>query len=185
MLRNVTSECVSYKRACVLCFYDYQKVAIEQQEDSEAQVDDGITNNDDGDVPRTYKSGDLMSIVDGDGVAIAHGHILDAEPPLDVFNDNDLVSTESCQPNWWLLCKITTLTKNSVELQKDSVFHADGTTMNRTELRCSAMKDFEDGFIIWHAYVVPRMRNTTKASRKNSVVQKPLRKGSHASKRRK
>ena len=136
MLRNVASECVRYKRACVLLMIIRARPSSGKKNrnmTASTQGDEAPTDDDgDVDVPRSYKSGDLISIVDG------NGHVLDAEPALDVLENNDLVSPESCQPNLWLLCKITTLTNNAVELQKDSVFHGDGTTMNRTELRCAS-----------------------------------------------
>ena len=132
----------------------------------------------------SYDFGEQITIVDGINEPLAHGCILDDEPDVHLHGMEERWQ----KPGWWKKIQITTILPKcrSVTIDADHVYYADGdkiTTKHDRTLK--ALMDVvytsttvgeephpdHEGFIIFHQWIVPRMRGAkrTQAPQGTSV----------------
>ena len=119
---------------------------------------------------RVFQPGAPISIQSSDEV-LAHGCVIDGEPDASVlFDDQDLVHEEVRLPSLWLIVKLVTVVRGAGDdiLMEDHVFFSDGCAMNDQERKVKylARDQKENGFLIWHEWVVPRVRAAKKAQKR-------------------
>ena len=119
---------------------------------------------------RVFHPGAPISIQSSDDV-LAHGCVIDGEPDVsNLFEDQDLVHEEVRLPSLWLMVKLVTVVRGAGDdiLMEDHVFFPDGTAMNDMErkVRYLARDHKEEGFLIWHEWVVPRVRASQKSKKR-------------------
>lgn len=121
-----------------------------------------------------FKRGDQITIVDGDGEALAHGNMHDAEPDLDDLIQNAPIAESCCESTFWKKVTITTVVKGSSNhaLDKDVAFGMDGCELKEYQRKLSNLSR-EDWFYIWGTedVLVPRIRATRKNAQKRKRAQ--------------
>ena len=119
-----------------------------------------------------------MTLVDNEGDGFAHGVIIDGEPSPSVWLNSSMDNSED-PPAFWVLMKVTSVTNNAVDLPSDSCFAHDGADLSKNQLRPKALEELEEGILIWHDYVRPRMlaSKTVEKSRTKELVKGSKKKG--------
>ena len=73
------------------------------------------------------------------------------------------------------MLKVTSVSNNAIDLPADSCFAHDGSDLNKHQLKPKALAELQDGILIWHEYLRPRMLALKSVKR---VKPKELAKGS-------
>ena len=138
----------------------------------------GNGDSDDGKSLKLWRCNEKVTLVDNDGDGFAHGVIIDGEPCPSVWLNSSMDNSED-PPAFWVLMKVTSVTNNAVDLPSDSCFAHDGADLSKSQLRPKALEELEEGILIWHDYVRPRMlaSKTVKKSRTKELVKGSKKKG--------
>ena len=124
-----------------------------------------------------FQNREQISLVDANGEACAHGCVLDVEPDLIIFDHQDLVHKEFQQPGLWVEVKFTSLVRGNSELKvhEDSVFDKDGDVLT-ADFRTPSGLTKQDRVIIYHQWIVPRLRGVGKSGKSGKRDKKSARK---------
>ena len=124
----------------------------------------------------SYDFGEQITIVDGINQPLAHGCVLDDEPTVSIRG----VEERWQKPGWWKRIKITTILPKckTITIDEDHVYYADGDRIStKCDRTLKALMDVTytsdvvgeephgdlEGFIIFHQWVVPRMRGAKRS----------------------
>ena len=118
-----------------------------------------------------FKRGEQISIVDNEGVPLAHGTCVDNEPEVkEFFHDHPLVDSLHKVSRYWKKIELTCMVKGSDQftVDRDSIFTSEHDDENilraksllEKERRLHNIIQSDKTFTIWHQYVSKRIRNT-------------------------
>jgi hypothetical protein len=114
--------------------------------------------NDESPRPRFYRTNDQISFLGHGDEVMAHGSILDGEP--DTSHSSEMLQYE--HSGYWKYVDITSVARGwgATALASDAVYNEHCTSLGKDKHRTLAAleKRGDDGFMIWHEYVVPRVR---------------------------
>lgn len=131
-----------------------------------------LTESDDNMVDiNMFKRGEQITIVDNDGIPLAHGTCVDNEPEItDFFHDHPLVDSLHKVSKYWKVVELTCMVKGSDNfiVDRDSIFSSEVDHKNilrarsllEKERRLDSILQSDKTFTIWHQYVSKRVRNT-------------------------
>ena len=142
-----------------------------EEEDNDTDSDKEMVHS------KSFENGAQISLVDGQGIAFAHGVIVDDEPSTDELTR--LHGTEEIQfvVGHWKEVSIRSLVHgwNAHRLESDMVYTNEGENIGSKHRKVGELKHLTS-FIIWHEYVKPRVRaikqsRASKASRRKKGKQ--------------
>ena len=131
---------------------------------------------------KIWKINEKVSLLDNDGDAFAHGFVIDGEPDATVWDQSSADNSQD-PAGYWVIMKLTSVVNNAIDLPADSCFAHDGHDLGKNELKPRALIDLEEGILIWHDYLRPRMVASKSAKKAKKASSKGLDKGSKKSHR--
>ena len=126
---------------------------------------------------KIWKFNDKVSMLDADGDAFAHGVVLDGEPDSSIW-DSSRADNSTDPSGYWVIMKLTSIVSNAIDLPADACFAHDGRDLCKNELKPKALMELEEGFLVWHDYLCPRMLAPKSVKKSKNASTRDMVKGS-------
>ena len=105
---------------------------------------------------KIWRCNEKVTLVDNDNDGFAHGVVVDGEPDPSIW-DNCSKDFSADPSGFWVVMKVTSVSNNAIDLPADSCFAHDGADLNKHQLKPKGLCELQDGILIWHDYLRPRM----------------------------
>jgi hypothetical protein len=137
--------------------------------------------SDDEEELKIWRCNEKVTLLDADGDAFAHGVVIDGEPSPTIWNNsNSKVATNYADDpaGYWVVMKLTSVVNNAIDLPADSCFAHDGHDLAKSQLKPKALMELEEGFLVWHDYLRPRMLAPKTVKKSKNASTRDMVKGS-------
>ena len=133
--------------------------------------------SDDEEELKIWRCNEKVTLLDADGDAFAHGVVIDGEPDPSVW-DNSSADYSTDPSGYWVIMKLTSIVSNAIDLPADSCFAHDGHDLAKSQLKPKALMELEEGFLVWHDYLRPRMLAPKTVKKSKNASTRDMVKGS-------